>query len=210
MTKPMTPPSAGVGQTSRDLLIANYRDLFKVHGDGPDAVQMSAGGQVFRFSKLLEIGDLTGKSVLDVGCGLGAMYEHISTNIADVNYCGIDILQEFVDAASAKYPGARFFRHDLAEAPLLERFDYVLVSALFNNTLPDADEYMARLLKAAFAQARTGLGFNFISDRVNFRDEAMAYHDAVQVLGFCLRELTTRLRLEHHYERCDVVVFAYR
>lgn len=205
-----TRPTTDADEASRELLIANYRGLFKTHGDGPDAVQLSAKGQVFRFNKLLEIDELDGKSVLDIGCGLGAMYEHLTAKFGDVNYCGIDILQEFVDAASAKYPLARFIRHDLAERPLPEQFDYVLVSSVFNNALPNADVYMERLLRAAFAHARVGLGFNFISDRVNFRNETMAYHDVGRVLDFCLRELTTRVRLEHHYERCDVVVFAYR
>ena len=43
---------------AKEMLIANYRDLFHKYGDAPEAVQMSSEGQHFRFRKLMEIGDL--------------------------------------------------------------------------------------------------------------------------------------------------------
>ena len=57
---------------------------------------------------------------------------------------------------------------------------------------------------------RIGLGFNFLSALNNFRDPHMNYQDPLEVFQYCLRHLTRKVTMHHHYERCDVAVFAYR
>ena len=45
---------------------------------------------------------------------------------------------------------------------------------------------------------------------VNFTSPGMAYHDPTEVLDFCIRSLSPKVSLHHHYERVDVAVFVYR
>jgi len=109
-----------------------------------------------------------------------------------------------------KYPKARFRHHDLFAEPLEETFDYVMISTVFNYAMPGCEEYMRELLTHAFHCCTRGLGFNFLSTLVNFTDAQMAYYDPAQVLDFCIHNLTRKVMIHHHYERVDVVVFAYR
>jgi len=191
-------------------LADQYRGLLREHGDAPEACQWSPEGQRFRFEKLAQIAPLAGRIILDVGCGLGHLYPFLNQKFGAVQYTGIDIVPEMIAHAAKRHPEARFLVHDLLHAPLPEKFDYVLMSGPFNNAMPEATEFLKELVSAAFAQCSAGLGFNFTSTHVNFRDAAMAYHDPAEVLDFCLRNLTRRVVLDHHYERCDVAVFAYR
>jgi SAM-dependent methyltransferase len=195
---------------AKEMLIANYRGLFQKYGDAPEATQWTPEGQLFRLHKLMEIADLRNRRVLDLGCGLGAFYPLLIERFGELDYTGIDIVPEMVDCAARKYPSARFRCRDLFTDGLDETFDYVLISGVFNNAMPDCDAFMKELLTLGFKHCRRGLGFNFISTHVNFTDPEMAYHDPAQVLDFCIRNLTRKVIIHHHYERVDVAVFAYR
>ncbi len=192
------------------VLRRHYQQHFAVHGDGPLATQQSREGQRFRFLKLFEIADLTGRSVLDVGSGLGDMYPLLNAYCPGAHYQGIDIVPEMVACAAAKYPAVRFRVANLIEDPFTDQFDYVVMSGVFNNALPDPTGFLEHLVSRAWDRATRGLAFNFLSAHVNFVDDTMAYHDPARVVDFCIRRLARRVRIEHHYERCDVAVFVYR
>jgi SAM-dependent methyltransferase len=193
-----------------EQLRANYRKLFQNHGDAPEATQLSLEGRRFRFRKLIEIADLRKRRILDLGCGLGDLYPFLVERFGHIDYTGIDIVPEMVAYAAQKYPRARFLCRDLFVDELAENCDYVLSSGIFNNAMPDAGEFMTELLARAFKYCTLGMGFNFISTHVNFTDSELAYHDPARVLDFCIRNLTPKVVLHHHYERVDVAVFAYR
>jgi SAM-dependent methyltransferase len=188
----------------------HYRELLGQHGDVPMATQISRAGQLFRFRKLLEIADLGGAAVLDLGCGLGEMYPFLHSRFPTARYEGIDIVPEMVAEAGRKYPAVSFRVWDVLETPLDRSYDYVLMSGVFNNAMPEPTDYLERLVARAWEAASKGFGFNFLPTHVNFTQPSMAYHDPARVLDFCLRRLSPRVRLEHHYERCDVAVFDYR
>ncbi|MEO8449704.1 MAG: methyltransferase domain-containing protein [Gemmatimonadota bacterium] len=187
----------------------HYQARFLAHGDHELATQMSRAGQRFRFEKVFEIGDLTNARVLDLGCGLGDMYPLLLERCPGVVYEGIDLVPEMTAHAAAKYPGIRFRAVDVLAETITDRFDYVLMSVVFNNALPDATEFLERLIERAFALAGKGLAFNFLSTYVNFRDAEMAYHDPARVFDFCIRRLSRKVVVQHHYERCDVAMFVY-
>jgi SAM-dependent methyltransferase len=195
---------------AKEMLIDNYRRLFLSHGPGPEATQNSAEGQVMRFDQLTKIADLSGSKVLDLGCGIADFYPVLNEKFAGLDYTGIDIVPEMIDYARAKYPAASFQCRDILQDPLAEDFDYVLICGMFNNAIHGATEFLKSMVLAAFQKAHKGLGFNFISNRVNFVDDGMAYHDPADMLTFCIDELSRKTIMCHHYERCDVSVFVYR
>jgi SAM-dependent methyltransferase len=188
----------------------DYPSLLAEHGHSPEAVRMSAAGQRFRFEKLLEIGELDERRVLDLGCGCGHFFPVLNGRFPRASYVGMDVAGDLVAAAAAAYPDGRFVERDVLREGLEERYDYVLMSALFNDPEPDAWEFLCSMLEVAFAHAEVAIGFNFISTHVNTVDDDLAYHDPVRVLDFVLRALSRRVSIQHHYERCDVAVFAYR
>jgi SAM-dependent methyltransferase len=195
---------------AKEILISNYRNLFLEHGPSPMATQSSAEGQRMRFDQLTRIADLSGCSVLDLGCGIADFYPILIEKFAGLKYTGIDLVPEMIEYARATYPAASFQCRDVLQNPLEETFDYVLISGMFNNAIPGATDFLKSMISTAFTCARRGLAFNFISTYVNSVDDGMAYHDPAEILSFCINRLSRKAALFHHYGRCDVSVFVYR
>lgn len=199
-----------LSEESKRTIIESYRKHFQEYGDSPMATQNSPEGQVGRFAKLLELGDLRGRRVLDLGCGMGDFYPLLEEKFGEFDYTGIDLVPEFIKHAAERYPKGRFLLQDILQQPLTEDYDYVLISGIFNNEVPEGTEFVKAVLRAAFAHTTVGLGFNFTSTHVNFRSEGMMHHDPQELLTFTFAELTKKVALHHHYFRCDVAMFLYR
>lgn len=65
----------------------------------------SKEAQTLRFDILASYMDLSDKSVLDVGCGMGNLLEYFRSKDINVRYTGVDILKSMIDQARAKMPG---------------------------------------------------------------------------------------------------------
>ena len=81
------------------------------------------------------------RSLLDVGCNIGAVYE----DLRHKNYLGIDIDPKVIEEARKRFPGVEFKVLDLFE--LEGSWDIVLVSRVLMHV--PLDEAMKRLLKSA-------------------------------------------------------------
>ena len=97
-----------MNKESKQFIKDNYRNLFLKDGSGPEVGQWSAEGQLFRFEKLIQIGNLSGSRVLDLGCGIGDLYPYLLERFENIDYTGIDIVPELVAYADQKYPKAKF------------------------------------------------------------------------------------------------------
>ena len=77
-------------------LKSHYRKLLEQYGPSPAAVQhISQESQFKRFEVLAEV-DKNLDSVIDVGCGLGDMYEYLLQTKFSGRYLGLDFVAEFV------------------------------------------------------------------------------------------------------------------
>lgn len=197
---------------NKKQLVENYRKLFLKHGDTPEGVQWSLDGQLFRFRRLAEVGDLRNASILEIGCGLGHFYPFLKERFGNLTFTGLDLVPETVEFASRKYPEAKFVCRDILMEGWSGIHDYCLISGVFNNAMPgeDATAFMLRMIDAAFLCCRKGMAFNFISTHVSQVEAEIAYHDPLVVMDHCIRRLTKKITISHHYERCDVSVFLYR
>jgi SAM-dependent methyltransferase len=197
-------------EKSKQLIIENYRNLFLKHGSGPEVGQLSFEGQQFRFEKLVQIADLRGCRVLDLGCGLGDLYPFLVKRFGNIDYTGIDIVSDLVENAAKKYSNAKFLCQDILTNGIDGKFEYAFISGIFNNAITDCSDFMKRIITVVFQHCTKGFAFNFISTYVNHIDPGMAYHDPIDILEFCLKSLTRKTTMHHHYERCDVAVYLYR
>lgn len=123
--------------------------------------------QRLRFEVLRGMVDLDGLTLLDAGCGLGDLCEHLrERNVQLARYVGVDGVPEIVEAAKRRQlPHAEFHCRDFvadAEALRLGRADVIFFSGSL-NTLPEETARLAA--QRAWEAAGRGIVFNFLSDR---------------------------------------------
>jgi SAM-dependent methyltransferase len=166
-------------------------------------------GQQKRFAALCEIGELSGKSVLDVGCGYGDLKTYLDRSYHGFDYVGIDHIAEFVLEARRRHgqrPGCYFCVAD-ATTEELPMVDFVFASGLLSYRCEQADYYRFMIGKLC-ASARCGLAFNML-DADRFSDHPLLTgHDRDAVLGWC-RELGNEVQVVDGYLDDDFTVLAW-
>lgn len=180
---------------------SHYQQLFERYGDSPRAVQWGdLETQKARFEILAQIAP-TLDSVIDVGCGLGHLYEHLKTREPELRYLGLDFVEEFVLAARQKLATEhiKFQIFDLLKDPLPEGYDFALLSGVFNNAMDDNWGFMKQALSTMYAGAQRGIAFNAMSTYVDYQDDGLFYVDPCKVFDFCKKSLGRRVVLRHDY-----------
>lgn len=186
-----------------------FEESFAKYGDHPKSCHWDEK-MAFRYEELVNSIDLDGSSILEIGCGIGGFYDYCinDRNIRNITYKGIDLVEGMIDLARRKYPEAEFEVCNILEQELPEQYDYVIMCGLFNIASSTAD--MKKILAETFKYCKKAMAFNFISTYVNFLDEEMSYHNPEEVFTFCAKHLNRKIRLNHHYEKCDVSVVVYQ
>ena len=182
-----------------DKLIAHYQALFKEHGASAEALQWAdRDTQVARFQVLAEIAPDLG-SVLDFGCGLGDLLAYLRQNGFEGDYCGVDIVPEFIDAVTRLAdPKARAVL-DQDGGPLPKGYDYAIVSGVFNNVMDDNRGFFEDTLRRLWQAVEKGIAFNAMSTWVDYHDPGLWYVDPADVIRFCKEELKGHVTLRHDY-----------
>ncbi len=97
-----------------------------------------------------QLGSLAGRSVLDVGCGVGLMSGYVGKHFGDLR--GIDIAPGVVDKAAERVPEGKFELYDGRRIPFNdETFDVVFTVCVLHHVPPaqwgSLVAEMARVLK---------------------------------------------------------------
>ena len=157
-----------VAHRSIETAVAGYysRALAR-HGATHRGVDWSSRqSQELRFATLLDgIDWSTRPTLLDYGCGWGALARHLDRLGVECDYVGYDVAQPMVDAARAicgEWLGRRF----TADPRELEPADVVIASGLFNVKLDISREawerYVYETIAAMGALTRQRLAFNML------------------------------------------------
>lgn len=193
----------------------HYQALVRDHGDSHLAAQYSSReSQMRRFASLARVGDVTGRSVLDFGCGTAALWQYfVARATAPSLYRGVDIVEDLLDVASENCPSGRF----TTPAGLgNERFDYVFVSGVFNNRRAGNRKFWQSTVADLFSRTDVGLAFNLMSTYVDYRDDALFYERPEFAFSFIKKHLTPYVTLHHDYLAkegsvpFEMTMFAYR
>jgi len=149
-----------------------------------------------RFLTLTENVPLAGKSLLDVGCGLGDLYAFLrQRGTAAVEYTGVDVLERMVSEARNRHPEGEFFCTDvIGDAAWRPKgFDVVFCSGVFNLKIGENTALLRRALGRFFAMARETVVFNLLDEKSPDRDERYCYFSQQQV-----REMLRAFECEVH------------
>jgi SAM-dependent methyltransferase len=197
-----------------DALRSFYGEKYRRHGVSAEAVGwQSAAKQRQRFDVLCAVGDLQGKTLLDVGCGFGDLLANLKDRGIRAQYHGVDVMDSFVSVARANHPDGKFWTFDVRdECPpdFKPPFDYVFASGLLGLHIGDDAEYARTLLRRMFEWCRIGVAANMISTYVDYREDYLAYTNPEEIFAFCKKNLTWKVALRHDYMQYEFSIFLYR
>lgn len=156
--------------------------------------------QYLRFSELVKSLDFNDgkKTLLDVGCGNGELYKFLNFLGFRGRYVGYDINEKLLAQARSRFADVDVQHRDIMSEVIEQRFDYVVLSGLFNVSVGQSINWVHDFLKQMFASCDGIMVFNMISTHVTFRDEGMFYMDPAEMLSFCIETLSKRTTLAHH------------
>ena len=118
--------------------------------------------QAKRFQTLLDIGVQEGDSILDLGCGLGHMVEHLEKIGLNVRYTGIDTNKRIIQQAN-QFREATYIYGTIFD--IQDRYDWGLASGVFNVEFPKLE--MLETISELLSKANKGVAFNLLSNSAN-------------------------------------------
>lgn len=123
------------------------------------------GYQLANLVRVCELADIRdGDSVLDVGCGLGALAGYLERIGRRVEYVGVDITPKMVDDARSRHPNAVFEVRDILAAAPARTFDVVVCSGTLNYRIDDHARWTANMLSRMYELANRVLVVNFLNN----------------------------------------------
>lgn len=188
-----------------------YDDLARRFGADPrSADAQSNEGLRVRYEALCAVEDLSGLTVLEVGCGVGFLGEHIRTHFPDARYRGIDVSGEAIRVGREAHPELALEHRDLADLSSPDdEADVVLAQGVFYLLGSGAEEKMEGMIDRMWRLARRAVAFSAISAWGQSPADGEFRVDPIRLLDVC-RKLTTRQVLRHDYHPGDVTMYLYR
>lgn len=181
--------------------IEKYNAVAGAHGISSKSVLLDdPQTQYFRFYEIAKYLDLDGsnKTLLDLGCGNAEFYKFLNFLGFRGGYVGYDINEMLLAQARSRFQNIVIRNADIMSEEIEDRFDYVVLSGLFNVNVGQTLNWIHGFLKKMYALSSEVMVFNMISTHVTYRDEEMFYMDPAEILTFCIENLSKRTTLAHH------------
>lgn len=160
--------------------------------------------QAARFDALLKLVADPDASLLDLGCGYGALLPHARARGFRGAYLGTDVSDAMVEAARGLHGADTAARFEPGQFPA-EPVDYAVASGIFNVRLRHDTAawhaYMEETVEAMDRAARRGFAFNCLtsySDAEKMRAD-LHYADPLAWFDRCKRRYARQVALLHDY-----------
>ena len=179
------------------------------HGASPRGSDWnSEASQNIRFDQLLKVVEAGSFSLLDYGCGYGALADYLITKGFYVEYYGYDILESAIETARTTHrdkPHRTFF----SEKSQIPVCDYTVASGIFNfrgeQPFEEWTEYVLSVLTEFHRFSLRGFASNFLtkySDLDKMRPD-LYYADPLFLFDYCKRNFSKDVALLHDYRLYD-------
>lgn len=193
-------------QKHKQYVCQYYDALLDKHGPTIDVADLgNKDGYLRRYEVLSEVCDFTGKSVLDVGCGLGSFCDYLYMGFYGVRYTGVDLSERMIEAARKKHPGGTFIVVDIFERSIMQRHDIVIGNGIFYLLKERQCEYMMKLVEKMYESAKEAVAFNCLSRGAKGEFWAKPYQVLREVMAFC-----PKVTLRADYLPNDFTVYMYK
>lgn len=192
-----------------------FADKLEKFGPTPKGVDYNGPeAQVIRFEQLVKIIDPSRPfTVLDYGCGYGAMFEFLQNKGWQFEYWGVDLVEKMVLAGRETYRqfSHAYFTTDENEVP---GADYLLAGAIFNIKLEtpydEWRDFTLRTLDNMNRLCSKGFSFNMLTkysdpERMAERPD-LYYGDPLFYFDYCKRNFARNVALLHDYGLYDFTI----
>jgi SAM-dependent methyltransferase len=174
-----------------------------------ERVDSNRRSQRMRFESFVLTHDLVGRSILDVGCGVGDLYGHLRDREIACDYLGVDLSSQMIARCREKYPDGKFEQANILEWADEPRFDYTIAVAIHNVRVDGGRELLERLTRKQFALCRVATHLSLLTDRyAGFAPHIQPWR-AEEVLTMALA-ITPWVTLRHDYLPHDFGITLYR
>ena len=204
---------------SLDKAIKTYKEYFnekiEKHGATPQGVDYNGReAQQIRFEQLVKvINPLTPFSVIDFGCGYGALLEFLQGKDWQFEYYGYDMLEKMILAGKEAHKAVSnaHFTNRVNDLPIA---DYLLAGSIFNNKFEaEYDEWQemaSETLKQMNSLCKKGFSFDMLTkysdeDRMAERPD-LFFGDPLYFFNFCKRNFSRDVALLHDYGLYDFTI----
>jgi SAM-dependent methyltransferase len=189
-----------------------YSDKIKTFGVSAQGVDWnSETSQELRFEQLLKVvQDEREFSLLDYGCGYGALLDFLNKQGRAFSYIGFDISEEMLIMARSRNPERLgvSWKSSLKD----ENCDYTLASGIFNVKLSQEQDvwqqYIEDTLNDMNNRSMRGFSFNMLtsySDKEYMKDY-LFYADPSYYFQFCKKHFSKYVALLHDYPLYEFTV----
>jgi SAM-dependent methyltransferase len=168
-----------------------------------------ASSQQARFEVLVSNVELAGRSLLDVGCGLGDLWGFLKSRQVEVDYTGVDLLPRMTAEARRRHPDGDFRSCDVFKDPLpgeLQR-DVVFCSGMFNLNVGNNMDFVPDAIERFLELANTHVVFNMLHERAAAETHRYFFYEPRWVTDL-LADQPCELRVLEDYLPNDFTVIA--
>jgi len=202
-----------MNQTDKGIEIQKIAELYntRYNNFGRNIKTVGWGNekdQVLRFEMLLRGLEPQGKTILDIGCGLGDLvtYLYEKTN-GDFNYIGIDIAETLVNDAKRKFTNSniQFFTGDIFSMDSLSTVDISVLSGALSFKTDGIESYAFKTMHKMFEISNEGACLNFLTKYVDF-ELPKNQHYSPEVVFSKAKSFAKKVTLFHDYELYEFTV----
>lgn len=167
-----------------------------------------------RFAELVKIINPARQfSIIDYGCGFGAMFDYLYARGWKFDYYGVDLIEKMVLAGREThkdFPNAHF-TIDEKELPVAE---YLVAAGIFNIKMDaeyaEWENFTCETLQRMNAFCAKGFSFNMLTkysdaERMAQRPD-LFYGDPLFFFDFCKRNFSRNIALLHDYGLYDFTI----
>jgi SAM-dependent methyltransferase len=195
-----------------DQIKSYFDQRIREHGASPLGSDWNSDmAQRIRFDQLLKLIEMQSFSLLDYGCGYGALVDYLMLKGFDARYLGFDMLEKAIEIAREAHRGqtnATFF----SSKEQLPVCDYVVASGIFNirgdYSFDEWTEYTLSILDEFNKLSQRGFASNFLtkySDADKMRPD-LYYADPLFIFDYCKRNYSRNVALLHDYKIYDFTI----
>jgi cyclopropane fatty-acyl-phospholipid synthase-like methyltransferase len=191
-------------------IIKNYYEP-NLKADLPDYMILgweSREAQFQRFRILTDNINLDNHKILDVGCGLGSLLEHLKEVHEAPDYTGVDILEHMIEKAKKAHPEAVFLHLDIFAQESFEKnqFNTIYSSGIFNIDMGNNSGFLKDAIKLFLKLADKYIVFNLLHNNSPDKDETYFYFhpcEVVKMIEVLNDKSLKSIKIVEHYLKND-------